>query len=382
MSPATNAASSSSSSSSVYFSTTGPYTGKGKQLADPPFGQRMADENVPFIVDNGSYVLIDPSPPTYFNRIGLGSTGNPRPDEILNTCERTISKTNKRYAKIADREGKLEKFKEICKTERKTIADLEVKAPIDTVTHIGLETAKEAHSVFLQERINEALRIVDSVCLIIETLIAHPKESMSSLDKSVESIASEIAKLQKSLPTPAKAFLGVLFVAGLVAPFMGLVWYILGTLGLFSMTAILPQAIGGAAWVVGVICGIILKWPDYKNACAERASVGTRQLIQCYGTITLAHKDFKKKMDSVRLDKIDNKLDDAFRASSINFAATTAVNEKLDQLLATRSTSASPDADLIAENARLREELEKTKLQKEQYRTVILLNNIDISKLG
>ncbi len=340
MNPATNAASSSSSSTSMYFSSTGPYTGKGKQRADPPFGPRITDEN-------GAFSNIN----------GLGFIENQSTYKIINTCERTISNTNKRYAKIADREGKLEALKEICITERKTIADLEVKDPVDTVTHIGLETPKEARRVFLQERINEALCIIDSVCQIIETLIAHPKEPMSALDESIESIAIEIAKLQKSLPTPAKAFLGVLFVAGLVAPFMGLVWYILGTLGLFSMTAVLPQAIGGAAWVVGVIFGIIIKWPDYKNACAERASVGTRKLIQCYGTITLAHKDCKKKMDSVRLNKIDSKLDDAFRASSINFAATTAVSEKLDQLIAARSTSASPDADLIAENIRLREEL-------------------------
>ncbi|UUM20932.1 hypothetical protein [Mycoavidus sp. SF9855] len=361
MSPSTNAACSSSTSTPIYISTVGPYTGKGKQRADPAYEQKITDERGLCIVDDSRSALTNPSAPDYAISTHFAFTENQSTHKILSTCERIISTTNAHYTKIADPKGGLNKFKEICEKERETIAKLEVKDPIGPVTHIGLETAKETHSAFLQERVNEALRIVDSICQIIQTLVAHPKESVSaqdisSLEPLIENIVVEIVKLQKSLPSPAKAFLGVLFVAGLVAPFMGLIWYILGTLGLFSMTAVLPQALATSAWVVGVIFGIIIKWPDYKNACAERASSSTRQLIQCHETIRSAHKEFKKKMDSVKLDKLGQGVDNTLRATSIAFAKVNEVSEKLDRVLASRSESASPDAELAAENARLREE--------------------------
>ncbi len=352
MNPSITAASSSSSGTPITVTATQLYTGKGKQLAEPGYQ------------DLSNLSALGCSTSTSF-----AFTENQSTRTILNTCESIICATNEHYTKIADPKGGLNKLKEICENELKTIASLEVKAPIGPVTNIGLETAKETHSAFLQERVNEALRIVDSVCQIIETLVAHPKGSISaqdisSLEPLIENIVVEIVKLQKSLPSPAKAFLGVLFVAGLVAPFMGLIWYILGTLGLFSMTAVLPQALAGSAWVVGVIFGLIIKWPDYKNACAERASSSTRQLIQSHETIRSAHKEFKKKMDSVKLDKLDQSVANTLRATSIAFAATNevkqdtaAINEKLDRVLASRSESLSPD--LLAEKDRRIAELEQ-----------------------
>ncbi len=339
MNPSINAASSSSSSIPIGVTATQLYTGKGKQRAEP-----------------GYQDLPNPSALGCSTSTSFAFTENQSTRTILNTCESIICATNEHYTKIADPKGGLNKLKEICENERKTIASLEIKAPIDPVTNIGLETAKETHSAFLQERVNEALRIVDGMCRIIETLLGHPKESISaqdisSLEPLIENIVVEIAKLQKSLPSPAKAFLGVLFIAGLVAPFMGLIWYILGNLGLFSMTAVLPQALAGSAWVVGTIFGLIIKWPDYKNACAEKASSSTRQLIRCHETIRSAHKEFKKKMDSVKLDKLDQSVANTLRATSIVYATTNQVNEKLDQLLASRSESASPDL-LLAEKDR------------------------------
>ncbi len=357
LNPSVSAASSSSSSTSIGVTTIALYPGKGKQRAEPSYEQRMTDESGLSIANNDCYDLGNPSASDYSIGTNFVFTENQSTDKILRVCEGVICATNKHYTKIADPKGGLNKLKEICENERKTIASLEVKGPIDPVTNIGLETAKETHSAFLQERVNEALRIVGNLCQIIETLVAHPTESISaqdisSLEPLIENIVVEIVKLQKSLPSPAKAFLGVLFVAGLVAPLMGLIWYILGTLGLFSMTAVLPQALATSAWVVGVIFGIIIKWPDYKNACAEKASSSTRQLIQCHETIRTAHKDFKKKMDSVKLDKLDKGIENALRATSIAYAAT---SEKLDQLLASRSESASPDSDLRAAKDRIAE---------------------------
>ncbi len=366
MNPSTSAASSSNSSTPIGGTTIALYAGKGKQRAEP-----------------GYQDLPDPSALGCSTNTSFAFTENQSTRTILNTCESIICATNEHYTKIADPKGGLNKLKEICENERKTIASLEGKAPIDPVTNIGLETAKETHSAFLQERVNEALRIVDSICQIIQTLVAHPKESISaqdisSLEPLIENIVLEIAKLQKSLPSPAKAFLGVLFIAGLVAPFMGLIWYILGNLGLFSMTAVLPQALATSAWVVGTIFGLIIKWPDYKNACAERASSSTRQLIQCHETIRSAHKDFKKKMDSVKLDKLDKGIENALRASSITYAATNEVSEKLDRLLASRSESASPDSDLRAENARLREQLaaKEATIEKKDELIATLINKL------
>ncbi len=103
------------------------------------------------------------------------------------------------------------------------------------------------------------------------------------------------------------------------------------------MTAAVPQALTAIAWVACMIAGILKSWPDYKNACAENASSGTRQLIRCHETIRSAHKDLKSKMDSSQIQAAAKNSENAVRASSFFgahiFSRTNEVFTKTNELL-------------------------------------------------
>ncbi len=404
MNSSISAASSSSSSTPIGVTTIQLYTGKGKQRAEPPYQEAMIVEGD--LSENDFEIVqrdhVDPPDSsqygeTSYSEIGGTFKANTLGNQLYSVCEKEIRDTREYYEKIADREGSLKTLKNTCEDARHKIAALEVPASIDSVTNIGLETAKEAHIAFLQERVQEALSIVGTVLQTVEALLQNPKKPISDLDASIERIVKEIDQLQKSLPSPAKAFLWVILFGVVLVPLVTLLWYSLTCLGLISMTAALPQALTAIAWVVCMIAGILKSWPDYKNACAENASSGTRQLIRCHETIRSAHKDLKSKMDSSQIQAAAKNSENAVRASSFfgahifsrtnellgfgskNLEKTNEINEKLDKVLAAERTP-SPEfialekayEERLAEERAARAELEQRLAKSEEEKAKLL----------
>ncbi len=423
MNPSTSAASSSSSNTRIGVTTVALYTGNGKQRAEPSYQEAMVvagdvSESSFEIVQRG-YAALPGSfhsedmgststfLPSHFdsasyNEIGAAFKANTLGNELYSACDQKIHTDREECEKIADREGSLRTLKNTCQNARHTMTGLKVPPSINSVTNIGLEAAKEAHIAFLQERVQEALSIVDTIFQTVEALLQNPQKPISDLDPSIEHIVKEITQLQKSLPSPAKAFLWVVLFGVVLVPLVTLLWYSLTCLGLISITAALPQALTGIAWVVCMIAGILKSWPDYKNACAENASSGTRQLIQCHETIRSAHKDLKSKMDSSQIQAAAKNSETAARTSSFFgahifsrtnellgfgsktlektnevFDKTNAIKETLDKVLADRvpspeflaleKTLAAKDAEIAAERAaraELQQELAKAQQEK------------------
>ncbi len=348
MNPSISAASSSSSTTPIGVTTIALYTGKGKQRAEPRY-----QEVIP--ADDRSDVD---------GEIGSSSSNIPSDSVTLYKFFRkwahAIHTTDERLIRTADREGELQKLETICQAQHHTISFLKNGISIDSVTHIGLEKGKTAHIDLVQQQITRALDLVQALCEKIQTLHSDSQTPIDELNPCIEEIATEIVALQKSLPSPAKAFLWVILFAVAFVPVATLVWYSLTSLGIISMTAALTQAITGIAWVACVLAGILKSWPEYKNACAESASSSTRTLIHCHETIRSAHKDFKKKMDSAQISRAAENSKNAALASMSSVQLGLQAHEKLDrfngkldQLLASRSESASPDSDLRAAQERI-----------------------------
>ncbi len=361
MNSSTNAASSSSSSTPIYFSTAGPYTGKGKQRAELHYQELiLADDDL----SDADWEIVNS------NHKILSDSFMPR-NSLFRRCVNVIHTADERWIKMADRKGELQKLERICQAQHHTIGSLKNGVSIDRVTHIGLEKGKVAHIDLAQQQITRALHFVQALCEKIQTLLSDSQRPIDELNPCIEEITTEIGALQKSLPSPAKAFLWVILFAVVFVPVATLAWYSLTSLGVISMTAALAQALTGIAWVACVLAGILKSWPEYKNACAERASSCTRTLIQCHETIRSAYKDFKKKMEYAQITRAAENSKNAALASAASVQLGLQANEKLDRidrLLASRSESASPDSDLKAENARLREQLAKSEAEKEKLR--------------
>ncbi len=352
MNPSTSVASSSSSSTPMGVTTIQLYAGKGKQRAEPRYQEVIPVDGV----SDAGWGVGSPS-----SNISSDSS---MLYKFFRQCVHAIHTTDERLIRTADREGELQKLERICQAQHSTIGSLKNGVAIDPVTHIGLEKGKASHIDLVQQQITRALELVQTLCEKIQTLHSDSQTPIDELNPCIEEIATEIVTLQKSLPSPAKAFLWVILFAVAFVPVATLVWYSLTSLGIISMTAALTQAITGIAWVACVIGGILKSWPEYKNACAESASSGTRTLIQCHETIRSAHKDFKKKMDSAQISRAAENSKNAALASTTSVHLGLQAHEKLDrfngkldQLLASRSESGSPE--LLAEKDRRIAELEQ-----------------------
>ncbi len=352
MNPSINVASSSSSSIPTGVTTIALYTGKGKQRAEPRYQEVIPGDGD---LSGADWSIGNPSS-------NIPSDASISGNGLFKRCVDAIHTADERLTKRADREGELQKLERICQAQHSTIGSLKNRVSIDSVTHIGLEKGKAAHTDLVQQQITRALELVQALCDKIQTLHSDSERPIDELNPCIDEIATEIVTLQKSLPSPVKAFLFVILFAVVFVPVATLVWYSLTSLGVISMTAALAQSITGIAWVACVIGGILKSWPEYKNACAESASSGTRTLIQCHETIRSAHKDFKKKMDSAQISRAAENSKNAALASTASVQLGLQAHEKLDrfngkldQLLASRSESASPDSDLRAAKERIAE---------------------------